>query len=149
MNIDDWASAEICDEFNLVMDLCREQMVGTYATHTPIGGNMLRMTRSDRLSLAVAEAAVAHHLGIEKHSALAEFVDLRPSWRLSDYGRTVVIRTFGYHNQPSQQFVVEVGHKADAEYEYEAHLFQNELLLRKFYWTPSGPDVFLMESSEV
>ncbi len=116
------------------------------ATHTPIGGKMLRMTRTERLSLAVAEAAVAHHLGIEKHNTLAEFADIKPSFRKPDGGRAVLIRTWAYHEHPSQTFVVEVGHRADEEWEFDADLYQDDALLRKFWWDFSGPTVSVWEN---
>ncbi len=109
---------------------------------------MLRMTRAERLSLAVAEAAIAHHLGIESHNALAEFADIKPSFRKPNGGRVVLIRTWAYHEHPSQVFVAEVGHTHDADYEFDADLYQNDTLLRRFWWDFSGPTVKLMENPE-
>jgi hypothetical protein len=123
-------------------------MVGDSADHTPIGGNMLRMTRTDRLSLAVAEAAIAHHLGIESHNALAEFVDIKLGG--PDFGRRVVlIRTLNFHGHPSQKFAVAVGHQPDEDFEYEAALFgEDGTLLHTFWWDFIGPTVILMKNTK-
>ena len=109
---------------------------------------MTRMTRTERLSVAVAEAVVARHLGLNG-PMVADYVNFRyagssPTWV------QVTLKTPACHDIPeSQEFIVDVGHEHDAEFEFQARLRIGYTILRCFYWDISLPNVIVHATSEM
>lgn len=110
---------------------------------------MTRLTRMERLSLAVAEAIVIKHLGCHAYFQVTKEVDLRHSILKQD-GKQVILKTvesLEFSGQPSQVFVVEVGFTADTDYEYEADLHnQDGLQIKRFWWDICGPRLNVTEN---
>ena len=111
-------------------------------------GKMREMSRLERQSVAVAEAVVAHHLGLTG-PMVSEYVNFSYAGSNPGWVR-VTLRTPRCHTIPqSQEFVVEVGHRHDEDYECPARLYQGTNIIRCFYWTPILPNVSVVEAGEL
>ena len=109
---------------------------------------MTRMTQTERRSVAVAEAVVAKHLGL-KGPMVADYINFRyagpnPRWV------QVTLRTSVCGSIPvSEEFVVDVGHREDADFEFQARLRKGNTILRCFYWEICLPTVEVYVTSEM